>query len=132
MKIRTGFVSNSSSSSFVIGSNEKIDGIFLKIMNLKADDLLYDFFRILDSNINSYFEEIKVGNIDKRDRVTEYYLEEDAEKFMKWSDQYKYVYEFEFGNGNDGDIRSDLLSVFWEIGENRTRRIFEKAGLNVF
>ena len=69
MKIRTGFVSNSSSSSFIIGSKKEIDeNSLVKIFKTKEGDLFHPFSKLTSEII--YRHSKKFSSIEEYKKET--------------------------------------------------------------
>jgi hypothetical protein len=67
MRIRTGFVSNSSSTSFlIIAPDELEEGAFLELMGVAPDSPIADLFRELFSEVVGSNRCVDLARVDKR------------------------------------------------------------------
>ncbi len=67
MRIRAGFVSNSSSTSFLIISRDELDErAFLELMGVAPDSPIADLFRELFSDVIASSQYVDLSQVDKR------------------------------------------------------------------
>lgn len=93
MKIRYGFVSNSSTSSYLIFTDEIInEENLLKKININEDDFLYD--PIKEEVFPEMFENLRMVKKINDDTQS---LDETKE-LQDLKDSHKYIYEFEIEN----------------------------------
>jgi len=123
MKIRNGFVSNSSSSSFIIGSNnpkikelliEQFDKIFTSD-SWPAKDLITAFKNELEIELDYGEYDIKTWKsydnlkshirndwLGYSDDLTDEEVEEDSQIHKALFENWKYVHEITFADNGDG------------------------------
>lgn len=67
MKVRSGFVSNSSSTSFLIISRDELEeGAFLELMGVVPDSAIADLFRELFSDVIGASRYVDLSRVDTR------------------------------------------------------------------
>ncbi len=67
MKVRAGFVSNSSSTSFLIISRDELEeGAFLELMGVAPDSPIADLFRELFSDVVGSSRYVDLARVDTR------------------------------------------------------------------
>jgi len=122
MKIRSGFVSNSSSSSFIIGSNdEKCDETIIKNFEeiFTADSYASDLINAIKNQLENEFDYGEIDtktwhNIDEvKGHIRNDYWEDISEEeiegesliYKDMFEDWKYVHEITFADGGDGGSR---------------------------
>jgi len=113
MKKRNGFVSNSSSSSFIVCHNTRlVDGAFDEIFKVEGqfanllkelgrqlyDDLQYN----CDGHIETYSSYTSWEDHYKNDYYSEGPSKEEAEQYKAFFDKWKYVSRIRIPGGGDG------------------------------
>jgi len=123
MKIRGGYVSNSSSSSFIFGSKTKIisgDKI-LKVLAVPENSPIF----ILCKDIVSYF--VNAAEYDTKEILENmiYYPEKDKQRIKKAIEEYPYVFEITIEKNNS----ESPVEVVLGDGNILSRENLEKMGL---
>jgi len=120
MKIRNGFVSNSSSSSFVIGSNEKLDKTLKEnfteffpaenertkeFIKLLADEIDWEFESYDGHETMETWKEYEKYHRDGWGQYNEEIPEEDIKLYKPFFDNWKYVHFIRIPSDGDGGTR---------------------------
>jgi len=120
MKIRNGFVSNSSSSSFIIGSNDRIEDTMKKNFSKwfpATDERTKDFIQRIanelgweigmwDSNSESFETWKDFVKHEERNMYSGYEMSEDTiKKYKPFFEKWKYVHIIDIPSDGDGGTR---------------------------
>jgi len=124
MKIRKGFISNSSSSSFVITSKEELnEDNLLENSGIKESFIFYDLFKDVIQSICSNAKELKTeedfykyyGKYDSLQKLIEYYDDGDLEKAVKnFTEKNHHLYVGGFASDSDG-LEAGLCEVRFNV-----------------
>jgi len=108
MKISNGFVTNSSSTSFVISSKNKVTKkTFIKAMGVEKQSLVFDMFEELFNKVENVKEEIPLGvkNLEKffDENGIRIHDSGDVDEIRKRYNAGEKVYYGRLSDGGDGD-----------------------------
>jgi len=113
MKIRQGFVSNSSSSSFVLAYNGEVEDAqdkILELLGVPEDSLLYNF-AVDCSKVFSSAEELDVEDPYFKEDKEKGWLSWEQEKALELREEYSVVLMGSVSNEGDGSAEDALVPM---------------------